>query len=131
MSYIPLGSPSTRNVPSPSACAEDTVCPFCESTTTACGTAARPARFTTVPFTPPQSPLCAKRESVQSTAANVKTNLFIISLFCYYDVSRVMVAVSSDECTVGESTERCTLVLSLLICEELRVVYSSIIAFLV
>ena len=48
----------------------------------------------------------------------------------YYNVCRVMVAVSSDEGTVRECAERGILVLPLLVCEELGPEYMSMIALL-
>ena len=42
-----------------------------------------------------------------------------------------MVAVAADEGSIGESPERRTLVLSFLVCQELRVVDTSIVALLV
>ena len=41
-----------------------------------------------------------------------------------------MVAVTADEGSVGECPERSSLVLSLLIGQELRVIYASVISFL-
>ena len=55
MSYIPFARFSTRNLPAASDVVDATVTPPWEIVMAASAIGALPARFTTVPFTPPQS----------------------------------------------------------------------------
>ena len=54
-----------------------------------------------------------------------------LSLFGNHYISRIVVAIAADEGSVGECSERCAFVLSLLVGQEFGVVDSSVVSLLV